>query len=157
MDESFNYNDYDVDDDNIRPADKSKTEILQEDTRSEYEKQIEEAINLSSIEYREKEKENEKFIAQTFSNFCKISREREEQFDELLFNLFKLIQIDKETREIYEIIEPIIYSYCNQSIENCELDEVTYNKIFKGLKSIRTNPKNIELLKKILICNIYNG
>jgi hypothetical protein len=43
-----------------------------------------------------------------------------------------------------EIIEPIIESYCNQFIDNCKIDEITYNRIFKGLKGIRTNPKNIE-------------
>ena len=36
-------------------------------------------------------------------------------------------------------------------IENYELDEVTYERIFKGLKGIRTNPKNIELLKNAFI------
>ena len=54
MDESFTSDDYDYDND-IRPADGSKRELLQQDTRTEYEKQIEEAINLSSMEYREKE------------------------------------------------------------------------------------------------------
>ena len=154
MDESFNNNDYD---DNIRPADEVKREVLQQDTRTEYEKQIEEAINLSSMEYRENEIINKRFEEEIIANYYKISNERKEQFREFLFDLGKLIRFDKETKEIYEIIEPIIDSYCNQFIENCELDEVTYERIFKGLKGIRTNPKNIELLKKILICNIYNG
>ena len=155
MDESFN-NDYDYDD-NIRTPDEVKRETLQQDTRSEYDKQIEEAINLSSMEYRENEIINKRFEEEIIANYYKISNERKEQFREFLFDLGKLIRFDKETKEIYEIIEPIIDSYCDQFIENCELDEVTYERIFKGLKGIRTNPKNIELLKKILICNIYNG
>lgn len=153
MDESFN-NDYD---DDIRTPDEVKREALQQDTRTEYEKQIEEAINLSSMEYRENEIINKRFEEEIIANYYKISNERKEHFREFLFDLGKLIRFDKETKEIYEIIEPIIDSYCDQFIENCELDEVTYERIFKGLKGIRTNPKNIELLKKILICNIYNG
>jgi len=145
MDESFNY------DDNIRTPDEVKRETLQQDTRSEYEKQIEEAINLSSMEYRENEIINKRFEEEIIANYYKISNERKEQFREFLFDLGKLIRFDKETKEIYEIIEPIIDSYCNQFIENCELDKVTYERIFKGLKGIRTNKKNIELLANLLI------
>ena len=153
MDESFNYNDYNYDDndDDIRNADKTKTEILQEDTRSEYDKQIEEAINLSSMEYRENEIINNRFEEEIIANYYKISNDRKEQFREFLFDLGKLIRFDKETKEIYEIIEPIIDSYCNQFIDKCELDEITYDRIFKALKSIRTNKKNIERLANLLI------
>jgi hypothetical protein len=158
MDESFTSDDsIDRESNDIRPADGSKRELLQQDTRTEYEKQIEEAINLSSMEYREKEIKNERFEEEIIANYFKVSNERKEHFRNLLFDLGKLIRFDKETKEIYEIIEPIIESYCNQFIENCEVDEMTYDRIFRALKGIRTNKKNIELLKKILICNIYNG
>ena len=158
MDESFkNNNINDSESMDIRTPDEVKREALQQDTRTEYEKQIEEAINLSSMEYREKEIKNERFEEEIIANYFKVSNERRDLFREFLFDLGKLIRFDKETKEIYEIIEPIIESYCNQFIDNYEVDEVTYERIFKGLKGIRTNPKNIELLKKILICNIYNG
>ena len=150
MDESFNNNDYDYDDD-IRNADEARSELLQQDTRTEYEKQIEEAINLSSMEYREKEIKNEMFEEEIIANYYKISNERRDLFREFLFDLGKLIRFDKETKEIYEIIEPIIESYCNQIIDNWELDEITYDRIFKALKSIRTNKKNIERLANLLI------
>ena len=150
MDESFNNNDYDYDDD-IRNADEARSELLQQDTRSEYDKQIEEAINLSSMEYREKEIKNERFEEEIIANYYKVSNERRDLFREFLFDLGKLIRFDKETKEIYEIIEPIIESYCNQIIDNWELDEITYDRIFKALKSIRTNKKNIERLANLLI------
>lgn len=150
MDESFNNNDYDYDDD-IRNADEARSELLQQDTRSEYDKQIEEAINLSSMEYREKEIKNEKFEEEIIANYYKVSNERRDLFREFLFDLGKLIRFDKETKEIYEIIEPIIDSYCNQIIDNWELDEIKYDRIFKALKSIRTNKKNIERLANLLI------
>lgn len=150
MDESFNNNDYDYDDD-IRNADEARSELLQQDTRTEYDKQIEEAINLSSMEYREKEIKNERFEEEIIANYYKVSNERRDLFREFLFDLGKLIRFDKETKEIYEIIEPIIESYCNQIIDNWELDEITYDRIFKALKSIRTNKKNIERLANLLI------
>lgn len=150
MDASLNNNDYDYNID-IRNADEAKSELLQQDTRTEYEKQIEEAINLSSMEYREKEIKNERFEEEIIANYYKVSNERKEQFREFLFDLGKLIRFDKETKEIYEIIEPIIDSYCNQIIDNCEIDEITYDRIFKALKGIRTNKKNIESLAILLI------
>ena len=150
MDESFTSDDYDYDND-IRPADGSKRELLQQDTRTEYEKQIEEAINLSSMEYREKEIKNERFEEEIIANHYKVYNERKDQFSVFLFDLGKLIRFDKETKEIYEIIEPIIDSYCNQYIDKCELDEITYDRIFNELKGIRTNKKNIEHLANLLI------
>ena len=152
MDESFtSYDSIEDIDDNIRPADSVKSELLHQDTRIEYEKELEEAINLSSMEYREKEIKNEKFEEEIIANYYKVSNERRDIFREFLFDLGKLIRFDKETKEIYEIIEPIIESYCDQFIEICELDEVTYDRIFKALKGIRTNKKNIELFAKLLI------
>ena len=152
MDESFtSYDSIEDIDDNIRPADGVKSELLHQDTRIEYEKELEEAINLSSMEYREKEIKNEKFEEEIIANYYKVSNERRDIFREFLFDLGKLIRFDKETKEIYEIIEPIIESYCDQFIEICELDEVTYDRIFKALKGIRTNKKNIESLAILLI------
>jgi hypothetical protein len=146
------YNDeYKFKDDNIRQPDSVKSEALQEDTRSEYQKQIDEAIYLSSMEYAEKEETNRKYEEEIINMHFKISNERRELFRDLLFDLNKLIRFDKETKEIYEIIEPIIDTYCEQFIERCELDDLTYDKIFKALKGIRTNKKNIENLQNILI------
>ena len=152
MDESFtSYDSIEDIGDNIRPADGVKSELLHQDTRIEYEKELEEAINLSSMEYREKEIKNEKFEEEIIANYYKVSNERRDIFREFLFDLGKLIRFDKETKEIYEIIQPIIESYCDQFIEICELDEITYDRIFNALKSIRTNKKNIELFAKLLI------
>lgn len=139
--------------DNIRPADNVKKEILQQDTRTEYQKQIDEAIYLSSLDFQQQEKLNKKYEEEIIANYYKISNERKEQFREFLFDVNKLIRFDKEIKEVYEIIEPIIDAYCNQIIETYQPDELTYNKIFKALKGIRTNKSSIELLKIILIRN----
>ena len=62
-----------------------------------------------------------------------------------------MIHYDGEIRNIYEIIDPVIESYSGRYIEFVEFDEITYDKIFKELGKIRTDQKNIENLKTIII------
>lgn len=145
MDPSFNK------DDNIRAPDSTKVERLMEDTRSEYEKQIDEALYLSIQDFKQQEQIYKQFEDNILNEHNKIYNERKEQFMEFLFNLNKLIKLDKEIKEIYEIIEPIIDAYCAQYIKEYELDTITYNKIFKIIGNVRTSKNAIELLKKILI------
>ena len=147
MDDNYNFND----DSEVRPADNVVSEVLQEDTRSEYQKQIDEAIYLSTMEFCEQQKLQKHYEEKIIAEYYKVSNERKEQFREFLFDLNKLLRFDKETKKIYEIIEPIIDAYCNQIIEFYELDSLTYDRIFKALKGVRTNKKNIEYLQSILI------
>lgn len=148
MDPSFN----DFDDNNgVRSPDKVKTERLMEDTRSEYEKQMDEALYLSIQEFKKQEEINRKYEEEILNEHVKIINERKELFQGFLFNLNKLIRLDKDVKEIYEIIEPIIDSYCTQSINQCEIDSVTYDRIFKIIGNVRTNINTVELLKKIIV------
>jgi hypothetical protein len=148
MDPSFN----DFDDNNgVRSPDKVKTERLMEDTRSEYEKQMDEALYLSIQEFKKQEEINRKYEEEILNEHVKIINERKELFQGFLFNLNKLIRLDKDVKEIYEIIEPIIDSYCTQSINHCEIDSVTYDRIFKIIGNVRTNINTVELLKKIIV------
>ncbi len=151
MDPSFN--DFDDFDDNngVRSPDKVKTERLMEDTRSEYEKQMDEALYLSIQEFKKQEEINRKYEEEILNEHVKIINERKELFQGFLFNLNKLIRLDKDVKEIYEIIEPIIDSYCTQSINHCEIDSVTYDRIFKIIGNVRTNINTVELLKKIIV------
>jgi hypothetical protein len=149
MDEKYN-----LDDDNeVRPPDNVVSEVLQEDTRSEYQKQIDEAIYLSSMEFCEQQKLQKRYEEEIIANYYIICNERKEKFREFLFDLNKLFRFDKDIREVYEIIEPIIELYCNQMIEIYELDSIIYDKIFKVLKNVRTNKKNIEYLQLLLVRN----
>jgi hypothetical protein len=151
MDNSFN--DFNKED-NIRAPDKEKVERLMEDNRSEYEKQIDEAVYLSIQDFRQQEQIYKQFEDEILNEHIKINNERKEQFRGFLFDLNKLIRLDKEVKEIYEIIEPIIDAYCAQYIKEYELDSLTYNKIFKIIGNVRTSKNAIELLKKILIKNL---
>ena len=152
MDPSFNdYNNYDNNDDNfVRAPDKTKNEQLLQDNRSEYEKQMDEAMYLSIQDFKNKEEMNIKYEEDIINEHTRINNERKELFREILFDLNKLIRFDKDIKEIYEIIEPIIDSYCGQYINQFEIDHITYDRIFKVIGNVRTNKNTIELLKKII-------
>jgi hypothetical protein len=146
MDNSFNDTE-----DNIRPPDEVRSEQLLEDTRSDFEKEIDEAIYLSYQDIREKQELSRKYEEQILKEYNEETNRRRDIFRDLLLSLNKISRFDKEIREIYEIIDPIIDSYCSQYIEICELDEKTYDKIFGLLKKIRNNQLVFNLLKEIII------
>jgi hypothetical protein len=145
-------------DENIRTPDSIINEQLiqeqEQDLEMSYNKDIEEAIYLSFQETKQSNilnEENEKYEEQLIQQFQKETIERKKKFSQILFTMERLIKIDKEVNEVYEIIEPIIESYCNQMIEVCELDEKTYEKIFYIISKIRLNITNIDLLKTIIV------
>ena len=138
---------------NTRAPDKVIKERLFDDDRSDFEKQTDEALYLSLQELKEQDEINSIYEDDIINTYTNETRKRRELFRELLFDLNKLTKFDKDIKEIYEIIEPIIDTYCGQFINFCELDEETYDNIFKIVGTVRTNKKNIEALKTILIKN----
>ncbi len=152
MDSAFNDNE-----DNIRPPDNVVSEQLLEDTRSDFEKQIDEAIYLSYQDIREKELLSRKYEKQILKDYSEESNKRKQTFEKFLFDLNKVGKIDKEVREIYDIIEPIVESYCSQYINKCELDIETYEKIFKLLGKIRTDKTAVEFLKTIILKDEFSS
>lgn len=148
MDASFN--DYDNTDE-IRQPDEVIRERLVEDTRCDFQKQMDEALYLSMQEVINQEKINKSYEDEIVNNYLKETTERREKFGKLLMDMNKLIRLDAKIKEIYEIIEPVIFTYCEQHIEIWETDEETYEKIFKNLSTIRTDKTAVELLKRIII------
>ena len=148
MDASFN--DYDNFDE-IRKPDEVIRERLVEDTRCEFQKQMDEALTLSMQDAINQEKINQEYEDKILNEYVKETIERREKFEKLLMDINKLIRFDIVTKEVYEIIEPIIDNYCQKYIETWDTDEETYNKIFKTLLTIRTDKKAIELLKIIIV------
>jgi hypothetical protein len=136
--------------DDIRPPDKSINEQLIEDTRSDFEKEIDEALYISMLEVKKQQDINSEYEEKIISEYIKETNRRKEIFKDFLFNVNKIGKFDKEIKEIYDIIEPIIDSYCGQIFESCELDEETYNKIFNTLKNIRNNQNALDILRSIL-------
>ena len=137
--------------DDIRLPDEAVNEQLIEDTRSDFEKQIEEAIYISSQEIRENQILNKQYEEQILKEYAEETSRRREMFKDFLFNLYKIGKFDNEVAEIYNILEPIIESYCSQSLQTCELDKVTYDRIFNTLKKIRNCSSYINTLKIFIL------
>ena len=142
--------------DNIRPPDKIICDQLVDDTRSDFDKQVEEAMYLSIQENLQQNELTRKYEEDIIHTYYNETIYRKDIFHNLLFELNKLIKIDKKVKEVYEIIEPIIHSYCNQSLTSIDLTPDIHAKIFKVIKTIRPNninKKSIELLNSIIVCS----
>ena len=137
--------------DYIRPPDDVVSEQLLEDNRSEFEKQMDEAMYLSMQEMKQQRDINREYEEQLLKDYAAETNRRTELFKDFLLNLKKIGKFDNEVREIYEILDPIIDSYCGQCIETCELDEETYDNILKTLNKIRNNPLALDTLKTIIL------
>lgn len=136
---------------NIRPPDEVKKERLCQDNRNNFEKEMEEMEEAIKCSLQEHEEISKNYEDKLINEYLLETNKRRDTFKSILFDLSKLIKYDQNIKEIYEIIEPIIDAYCNQYIQNYEIDEITYNRIFKVIGTIRTDKKNIELLKTIFI------
>jgi hypothetical protein len=138
---------------NIRPPDEVKRETLIEniDVRSPFEKEMDEALFQSIQQHIEYENKMEEYEANIIYESLQETENRKKQFASLLHDVKKVSNFDSQIKAIYNIIEPIIESYCCQYITNYEFDEITYEKIFTTLSTIRTNKNNIELLKTVII------
>jgi hypothetical protein len=146
MDDSF-----DDMEDNIRPPDVTKIERLIEDTRCDFEKEMDNALNESMKDIEEQQKIQDNYEKELLDKFLNESIKRRHQFEKLLFDLNKLIKYDKEIKEIYELIEPIIELYCNQYIEFINFDQTTHEKIFNILNKIRIDKTALDILKNIIL------
>ena len=137
--------------DDIRPPDEVIRGQLIEDNKSNDDKEIEEAIHLSLQELNKEKISQIKYEEEIMNNYTNEVNRRKEIFKDFLFHLNKISKFDKEISTIYDIIEPIIESYCNQMIDKCELDKITYDKIFNTLKNIRNTKLVIEVLRTIIV------
>lgn len=143
-----NYSEYN---DEIRQPDSVISEQLLNDNRTDFQKQMDEAMYISLQEIKKYEESNQKYENELIQQYVEETTRRKELFTSFLFDLNRLMKFDNEVREIYQIIEPIIDSYCSQIIQICELDEETYKKIFNLLGKIRVNKVGLEILKNIII------
>jgi len=140
-----------ISEDIIRDADPVICEQLLEDDRSDFEKEIDIVMNLSYEEFKNTNEANKKFEADIIEQYNKELLERKTKCNEIIFNMNKISKFDKDIKEIYEIIEPILELYCSQNINYCVFDEVIHNRIFYMISKIRIDKKNIEFLKTIII------
>ena len=82
---------------------------------------------------------------------------RKQRFESLLLKFKKIVNYDKDIKEIFNLIDWIIEYYINMQIENYTYDKETYDKIFniKLLKQIRLNDSEINLLSEIISFDLH--
>jgi hypothetical protein len=144
-------NSFDDFDDNIRAPDEVKYERLVEDNRTDFEKQMDEALYTSMEDFKKQQEIYDNYEEELKKEYLNEVIKRREKFKLFILDLNKLIKFDKEIKEIYNIIEPIIDNYCTQYIEICKIDIITYDKIFETLNKTRANKQGLEFLKTIII------
>lgn len=136
---------------NVRPPDEVKIERLLEDNRDQFQKDLDQALLLSIEEMKKQQETYIDYEKKIMEDFITETNNRKQIFCNFLINLNKLIRFDKEVKEIYEIIEPIVDAYCSQVFDTCSLDIETYDKIFNLLKKIRIDQNAANRLKNIII------
>ena len=151
MDTSNNVFKFEEEENNIRLPDEVTRETLIEDTRSSFEKETDMALYQSMLEHEEYATNMTEFETRIMYESSLETDNRKKQFACLLHDMDKVSRFDAQIKEIYNIIEPIIESYCSQFIINYEFDKITHEKIFITLTTIRTNKQGIELLKTVII------
>jgi hypothetical protein len=141
----------DNDNDNIRKPDSVKIDrLLDEPSFLSEEQEISMAILASIQDCQHYQKQQDDFETDIVEKYNVAREEREKLFNPFCNALKKLVKYDKKIEEIFEIVNAVIESYCLGYVEHCEIDDVTYDKIFKELGSVRTDKNAVELLKTIL-------
>jgi hypothetical protein len=159
----FNFNNFNVYENNeqeIRPPDNPIREILvnnyYNNNYNDYDN-----INTIPIEYDEYDdelqlayiesiKEHEEYEKKRLEMLEK-TRLRFQTFKDVLLKIKKISMIDPQILKFYNIIEPMIDSYCAGNIDIYECDKSMYDEIFSTLKTIRLTELELELFKKLFI------
>lgn len=137
----------------VRNPDPVRREVLQEDTRPQWEKDLEEAMYLSLEDIDNKNKEQELFEQECMAEFIEKKEEREKNSTSVLSSLERLSKLDSKTKVLYDILEPILFSYKEGVIDSCSLDEETYNYIFASLRAVRLKQSDREFLQAFFSLN----
>jgi hypothetical protein len=162
---NFNFNlnnltDYEEFDEEIRIPDNTIREVLVNDYNNnnyiyndyEYDNEI---INNNrdyelQLAINESIKEQEEYRIKQLEIMEK-TRLRIESFKDVLFKIKKISMIDAKILKFYNIIEPIIESYCACNIDIYECDKALYDEIFSTLKTIRLTESEFGLFKNLFI------
>jgi hypothetical protein len=149
-----NLNDYQNFDEEIRPPDNTIREILVNDyyydnnniipcVYDEYDRALQLAFIESIKEQEEYEKKRLEMLEKT--------RLRVQTFKDVLLKIKKISMIDPEILKFYNIIEPMIDSYCACNIDIHECDKAMYDEIFSTLKTIRLTESELQLFKNLFV------
>jgi len=139
-------------DNDIRPPDSVVRERLQEDIRSQYEKDLELALSQSMDDMHIYEQQMKDFEQAAMQQFEERKMQREKDVKPILALLERLARFDEKSRELLNILDPILVSYQNCVIDNYVFDEITYNYIVHFLKLVRLTEEQKRFLESIILC-----
>ena len=140
----------------VRPPDNTIREMLVNDyyyndniipcDYDEYDNALQLAFIASMKEQEEYEKKRLEMLEKT--------RLRVQSFKDILLKIKKISMIDPQILKFYNIIEPMIDSYCACNIDIYECDKAMYDEIFSTLKTIRLTESELELFKNLFVMEI---
>lgn len=137
--------------DDVREADPIRREaLLEAPPRAQWEIDMEEAMEKSMEDLENQQKQQEEFERQCMASFKEEQERREKQVAPILQSLQRLATLDPKTRSLYEMLEPILFSYKEGLINTVSLDEETLNAIFLSLRSIRLREEDRVFLNVLL-------
>jgi hypothetical protein len=151
---NFNFNNDEISE--IRPPDQTITDRLISDTnRLHTEDNIINIIN--NIDKAELElaisesiKEQEAYDKRQ-SEISQKTKLRIGTFKNILEKIKRVGMVDKEISDFYDVIQPMVDSYCACNVDRFECDEVMYTTIFDTLKKIRLTESEFESLKLLFV------
>lgn len=148
-----NFNDYENNEQEIRPPDNTIREILVNDyyyndniIPCDYD-DYDNALQLAFIESMKEQEEYEKKRVEMLEK----TRLRVQAFKDVLLKIKKISMIDTEILKFYNIIEPMIDSYCAGNVDIHECDKAMYDEIFNTLKTIRLTESELQLFKNLFV------
>ena len=148
-----NLTDYEEFDEEIRIPDNTIREVLVNDYNNNnyiYNNYVNSRDYELQLAINESIKEQEEYRIKQLEIMEK-TRLRIESFKDVLFKIKKISMIDAKILKFYNIIEPIIKSYCACNIDTYECDKALYHKIFSTLKTIRLTESEFSLFKNLFI------
>ena len=142
--------------DNIRPPDPVKSEILIDDFTNPIsdnnENDLDTILKISKYEFDSKQEEDEqKTIELICKNFKEQQKERQNKFNNIKTQLNKIILFDKPNLGYYELILSIIEMYEINVINEYKTTKEEYTTVFNILKTVRLPINEIDCLKKIFV------
>jgi hypothetical protein len=149
-----NFNDYENNQE-IRPPDNPIREILVNDYYNDniIPCDYDDYDNALQLAYLESIKEQEEYEKKQLEMLEK-TRLRVQSFKYVLLKIKKISMIDPQILKFYNIIEPMIDSYCGCNIDIHECDKAMYDEIFSTLKTIRLTETELELFKNLFVMEI---
>jgi|LakMenEpi03Aug12_release.lakeMendotaPanAssembly.Ray.scaffolds.fasta_scaffold457867_2 hypothetical protein len=153
----------DNNDHNIRPPDPVKMDrLINDDTNdlinpildNKIDYDLNTVLEFSKNEFNNAQEQEEQKAIELICSQTKEEqdKERKNKFDNIKVQLNKIILFDRNNLNYYELVLSVIEMFELGLINEYKTNETEYTNIFQILKTIRLPTKEIENLKKVILC-----